>query len=125
MPTRLGIVEQDRKLGERCCGPETRPRLDEAAAEALARDLGLLAHPVRLQLLDVLVRNGGRVCVCDLDAAVPVKQPTVSHHLKILREAGIVAAQRRGLWVYYHVREEALARLRKRLAAALDAVAAP
>jgi ArsR family transcriptional regulator len=83
-----------------------------------------LAHPVRLQLLDVLARNGGRVCVCDLEAAVPVKQPTVSHHLSLLRRAGLVEAEKAGIWVYYHVKAEAFEGLRARLASVLEVAVA-
>ena len=82
MPRTLEIVE--RRLGDRCCDRSARPSATMREASALARDFDVLAHPVRLQLLDVLARNEGRVCVCDLEAAVPVKQPTVSHHLRLL-----------------------------------------
>jgi ArsR family transcriptional regulator len=119
---RLTLVDPNRKLGARCCGPETQPRLGEAAAGRLAEDLGLLAHPVRLQILDVLTRNQGQVCVCDLEESVPVKQPTVSHHLKLLREAGLIEGQKHGLWVYYRVRRTALDALRERLARGLGAL---
>ena len=54
----------------------------------------------------MLARNEGRVCVCDLEAAVPVKQPTVSHHLRILRDAGLVESEKSGQWVYYHLRRD-------------------
>ena len=84
-------------------------------ASALARDFDVLAHPVRLQLLDMLARNEGRVCVCDLEASVPVKQPTVSHHLRLLREANLVESEKVGQWVYYRVRRDALRALRERV----------
>lgn len=115
----LSLDLTERELGERCCDRETRPRISQRDAERLAADLQLLAHPVRLQLLDVLARNAGRVCVCDLESSVPVKQPTVSHHLRILREAGVVDCDKAGQWVYYHVREEALHALRWRITAHL------
>lgn len=63
------------------------------------------------------------MCVCDLEAAVPVKQPTVSHHLRLLREAGLVESERRGLWAYYFLKREALADLRGRITEALQALA--
>ncbi len=84
-------------------------------ASALARDFDVLAHPVRLQLLDMLARNEGRVCVCDLEASVPVKQPTVSHHLRLLREANLVESEKVGQWVYYRVRRDALRAMRERV----------
>lgn len=120
MATPLRIVE--RELGDRCCDRETRPRISQRDAARLAEDLQLLGHPVRLQLLDVLARNAGRVCVCDLESSVPVKQPTVSHHLRILREAGVVESEKAGQWVFYRVREQEMAALRKRVAAHLESL---
>jgi ArsR family transcriptional regulator len=105
----------ERRLGERCCDPTAKPTLTMREAERLTDDLEILAHPVRLLVLDVLSRNEGRVCVCDLEAAVPVKQPTVSHHLRLLREAGLIESERQGLWAYYFVNREALAALRGRI----------
>ena len=104
-----------RATKSRCCDLNARPSRSFAEAESVAVDFAVLAHPVRLQLLDVLARNGGRVCVCDLEAAVPVKQPTVSHHLSLLRRAGLVEAEKAGIWVYYHVKAEAFEGLRARL----------
>jgi ArsR family transcriptional regulator len=92
-------------------------------AEALSRAFEVLAHPVRLQLLDVLARNEGRVCVCDLEAAVSVKQPTVSHHLKLLRRAGLVESERHGVWAYYFVNREALEALRSEVDRFIDGLA--
>ena len=111
----------DRKPGERC-GTGVRPRISDAAAERLARQMMLLANPIRLQLLDVLLRNAGRVCVCDLEAAVPVKQPTVSHHLKLLRDAGLVDREQQGLWAYYSVNGRALDALRGHIVAGLASI---
>lgn len=109
----LPILE--RRLGERCCTDVT-PTLDESESEELTSDLEILAHPIRLRLLAVLAGSETPVCVCDLEASVPVKQPTVSHHLKLLRTAGLVASEKRGLWAYYHVRRDELDRLRRRIA---------
>jgi ArsR family transcriptional regulator len=109
----------ERKPGERCCDTDARPRTSYPAAERDAADFDILAHPVRLQLLDVLARNGGKVCVCDLEAAVPVKQPTVSHHLRLLREAGLVESEKIGVWAYYRVDREAWGALRRRIDARL------
>ena|SRR5687767_6902611 len=115
-------VLNDRARGDRCCATEARPRLSSAAAKGLTADLEILAHPVRLQLLDVLARNPGQVCVCDLEAAVPVKQPTVSHHLRLLREAGLVDFEKHGLWAYYFVKRKALDALRGRILSRLEAL---
>ncbi|CAN5594422.1 hypothetical protein BH23GEM10_BH23GEM10_10350 [soil metagenome] len=98
-----------------CCDLDLRPALDADAAAELTSDLDVLAHPIRLQLLAVLAASASPVCVCDLEASVPVKQPTVSHHLKLLRAAGLVDSEKRGLWAYYHVRRDELARLRRRI----------
>ncbi len=105
-----------------CCQPELAPRISAAAAKALSAELGLLGHPIRLQILDLLAQRESQVCVCDLEAALPVKQPTVSHHLKLLREAGLIGCERRGLWAYYFVQREAVAALRVRVLAQLDAL---
>jgi ArsR family transcriptional regulator len=110
----------DRRLGERCCDPSARPSRGMADARQIAVDFDILANPIRLQLLDVLGRNEGRVCVCDLEAAVPVKQPTVSHHLRLLRDAGLVENEKVGQWVYYRLRRPALRELRSRLNGVLD-----
>ena len=81
-----------------CCLPDLAPRINTEEAKALSDDLGILGHPIRLQILDMLAQHDGHVCVCDLEGALPVKQPTVSHHLKLLREAGLIDCERRGLW---------------------------
>jgi ArsR family transcriptional regulator len=105
----------DRALGDRCCGDLAVAQLSPEAAEQLSGDFQILGHPVRLQLLDVLARHAGQVCVCDLEAAVPVKQPTVSHHLRLLREAGLVDCERHGQWAYYFIRRAAFGALRERI----------
>ncbi len=114
-----GTIEvQERKLGARCC-EELSVRLDPAEAARLSDDLQILGHPVRLQILDLLARHAGQVCVCDLEGALPIKQPTVSHHLRLLREAGLIDSERHGLWAYYFVKRDALAALRARIAGQL------
>ena len=114
-----GAIEvQERKLGARCC-EELSVQLDPAEAARLSDDLQILAHPVRLQILDLLARHAGQVCVCDLEGALPIKQPTVSHHLRLLREAGLIDSERHGLWAYYFVKRDALAALRTRIAGQL------
>lgn len=102
----------ERPRGVRCCSDEARPSVSAERAGRLSRVFEALAHPIRLQLLDVLSRSGGRVCVCDLVAALPVKQPTISHHLKLLREAGMVDCERQGNWAYYFVNHDAVVSLR-------------
>jgi ArsR family transcriptional regulator, arsenate/arsenite/antimonite-responsive transcriptional repressor len=109
-----------RAAGERCCAEEFEGAAPVAEAEELTAELETLANPIRLRLLSLLAASAGPVCVCDLEAAVPVKQPTVSHHLKLLRVAGLVECEKRGLWAYYTVRREALERLRATITAGLD-----
>jgi ArsR family transcriptional regulator, arsenate/arsenite/antimonite-responsive transcriptional repressor len=105
-----------------CCNPTLTPRISPEAAKQLSDDLGILGHPIRLQILDMLAQHDGEVCVCDLEAALPVKQPTVSHHLKLLRSAGLIDCERRGLWAYYFVCRDALAAVRARVVAQFDAL---
>jgi ArsR family transcriptional regulator, arsenate/arsenite/antimonite-responsive transcriptional repressor len=114
-----GLNVLARQVGQRCCGPAADAALGYDEAQDLTTDLELLGHPVRLRLLGVLAASAEPVCVCDLELAVPVKQPTVSHHLKLLRAAGLVTAEKRGLWVYYQLRRAELDLLRHRIAAAL------
>jgi ArsR family transcriptional regulator len=108
-----------RRAGQPCCAPMPVSSVDAETAEELTSDLEVLAHPIRLRLLALLAASEEPVCVCDLEASVPVKQPTVSHHLKLLRAAGLVDSEKRGLWAYYHVRRDELDRLRRRIAAGL------
>ena len=116
---KLPLLEE-RSRGDRCCEP-TAPRLSAAQAALFAGDFDILAHPIRIRLLDLLARNGGKVCVCDLEASVPVKQPTVSHHLKLLRQAGLIDWEKRGLWSYYFINAEAMRALRARIVDRLNA----
>ena len=114
------LVIEERELGTRCRDSTVEAGLSTAEAQQATNDLLLLAHPVRLQILDILARQEGKVCVCDIEAAVPVKQPTVSHHLRLLRDAGLVDCERHGLWDYYFLKREALAELRARITTRLD-----
>ncbi|MFY1622866.1 ArsR/SmtB family transcription factor [Micromonospora sp. WMMD735] len=87
-----------------CCAPMVTEALTEDAAAALARGFKALGDPVRLRLLSLIAaRAGGEVCVCELTDAFTLTGPTISHHLKVLREAGLIDCQRRGTWVYYWV----------------------
>ena len=101
-----------RPKGEVCCEPVVHPEVDRPAAAELAKVAKALADPIRVQLLDVLRRHPGKVCVCELVPLFDVSQPTVSHHLKVLRDAGLVAAEKQGLWAYYHVLPGGLETLR-------------
>src|SRR6188472_2463182 len=100
--------KQKRRAGEPCCEPVVYPDVDRERAERIAASAKALADPIRLQLVDVLRKHAGKVCVCELVPLFDVSQPTLSHHLKKLREAGIVDSERRGLWAYYYVNPGAL-----------------
>jgi ArsR family transcriptional regulator len=90
---------------EACCAPMTRQRVDAATAADLAPALKALGDPVRLQLMSMIASApGGEICVCDLTPAFDLSGPTISHHLKTLRAAGLVNAERRASWVYYSPR---------------------
>ncbi len=103
--------KQKRPVGEPCCVPVVYPDVDRDRAERIAAVAKALGDPVRIQLVDVLRKHAGEVCVCELVPLFDLSQPTVSHHLKKLREAGIVGSERRGLWAYYYVLPEAIEEL--------------
>lgn len=99
---------------EACCAPGALLREPLSAAEAtdMAVKLKALADPVRLQLFSAIAsREGGEACVCDVSDGLQVSQSTVSHHLKVLRDAGLLTSQRRASWVYYTVVADALSSL--------------
>jgi ArsR family transcriptional regulator len=100
-----------RPAGERCCEPVVYPDVEREQAVRMARVAKALGDPVRLALVDVLRKHAGKVCVCELVPLFDLSQPTVSHHLKVLREAGIVGSERQGLWAYYFVIPDALKEL--------------
>jgi ArsR family transcriptional regulator len=92
-----------------CCSPLTREPLTADQSVELARVFKALGDPVRLRLLSLIASHaGGEACVCDLTDAFDLTGPTISHHLKVLREAGIIDGERRGTWVYYRVLPAAL-----------------
>ena len=103
--------KQKRSAGERCCEPVVYPDVERQHAERMASVAKALGDPVRLQLVDVLRKHAGKVCVCELVPLFDLSQPTVSHHLKVLRDAGIVGSEREGLWAYYYVIPENLKEL--------------
>ncbi|MEV6061798.1 metalloregulator ArsR/SmtB family transcription factor [Nocardia asteroides] len=92
--------------------PIVREPLSPAAATDLAATFKALSDPVRLRLLSLVAsRSGGEACVCDLAAGFELSQPTISHHLRVLREAGLLSSRRHGSWVYYRIEPHALAPL--------------
>lgn len=95
-----------------CCSPQTGEPLSAEEAAELARVFKAIADPVRLRLLSLIASHaGGEACVCELTGAFALSGPTISHHLKVLREVGLVGSERRGTWIYYRVQPDLLAQL--------------
>jgi ArsR family transcriptional regulator len=105
----LEVIGQDAA----CCPGLAAAPLDEAQAADLAKVFKALGDPVRLRLMSMIASRGegGEVCVCELTPAFDLSQPTISHHLKLLRQAGLIDCERRGTWVYYWVLPDVLGRL--------------
>jgi len=93
-----------------CCDPYTPP-MSREAAEDLAETFKALADPTRVAIVNRL-STAAEVCVCDLTAAFELSQPTISHHLRVLRDAGLIESQRQGTWAYYRLVPDAIERLR-------------
>src|ERR1044072_5208843 len=114
-----------RPKGEPCCQPVVYPDSERDQAVRLALVAKALGEPIRLQLVDVLRKHAGKVCVCELVPLFEISQPTLSHHLKKLRDAGIVDSERRGLWAYYYVLPDALKELSAGLSSPTASFARP
>ena len=109
---------------EACCAPRAREPLAQAGADELAPLFKALADPMRLRLLSLIAcHDGGESCVCDLLDAFDVTAPSVSYHLKILREAGLVSSERRGTWVYDRVNPDVMTRMSAVLAPGISGLA--
>ena len=113
--------KQKRPVGEPCCAPVAYPNVGRRDAERMASIAKALGDPIRLQLVDVLRGHAGEVCVCELVPLFDVAQPTISHHLKVLREAGLITVSRSGVWAYDAADPRGLALLR----GSLDAFVPP
>ena len=107
------------------CACLVTPQLSTDEAQQLADRLQILAHPVRLQILDMLSQCAGNMCVCDIEESLPVKQPTVSHHLRLLREAGLIDSEKRGLYVYYSLKQDAVKALWDQVSFGLNTITTP
>jgi len=104
------LVLLDDQVG--CCAPLVREPLSPAQAVDLSRAFKALGDPVRLRLLSLIASHpGGEACVCDVSAVFDLTGPTISHHLRVLREAGLITGERRGTWVYYRADTAALRQL--------------
>jgi ArsR family transcriptional regulator len=117
----LPVIPAD---GKECCAPLAREPLPQTGADELAPLFKALADPMRLRLLSLIAcHDGGESCVCDLLDAFDVTAPSVSYHLKILREAGLISSERRGTWVYYRVNPGVMARMSAVLAPGIGGLA--
>ncbi|MEO7193853.1 MAG: metalloregulator ArsR/SmtB family transcription factor [Pseudonocardiaceae bacterium] len=104
------LVELTDAVG--CCSPLVREPLSAEQAVELSRLFKAMGDPVRLRLLSLIAsHDGGEACVCDLSGVFELTGPTISHHLRVLREAGLISGERRGTWVYYRIEPGALRRL--------------
>ena len=109
LPLTENSVAGGRAADAACCAPLTTDRLDVPQAEALARSVKALADPTRLRMISIIAASPDQeACVCDITDAFDLGQPTVSHHLKVLLEAGFVTRTRRGTWAYYRLQPGAL-----------------
>ena len=88
---------------EQCCAPAFHPTLSREQAQQVATLFAALADPHRLSILNLLAESRAEVCVCDITSSFKLGQPTISHHLRILKEAGLVESDKRGKWVYYYL----------------------
>ena len=95
-----------------CCSLPPSLRFAAEEAERIAGIFKAIGHPVRLQIMDILSRFGGQVCVCDIEGQFDLTQPTISHHLKTLRQAGAIDCEIRGLWAYYFIKPGQIEHLR-------------
>jgi ArsR family transcriptional regulator len=95
-----------RHKNEPCCGPVAAPSLTQAQTAALSEQLKALGDPTRLRMLDLLTQQSAPLCVCDIADQFPQNQPTISHHLKLLRQAGLIETEKRGIWAYYWATEQ-------------------
>lgn len=96
---------------ERCCTPTSSIGLTNEHTSRIVNQLKAVSHPVRWRMLELMSMHDDGLCVCDLEAQFDLSQPTISHHLRIMREAGVVATDQRGTWVYYSIAPEAMQQL--------------
>jgi ArsR family transcriptional regulator len=104
-------IQQEAPSATACCRSLAAPALSDLEAEATAALFRALAEPARVKILNLLATSEAPVCACEFEPALGLAQPTVSHHLKRLTEAGLLEREQRGRWAYFSLRREALARL--------------
>jgi ArsR family transcriptional regulator len=106
--------------GDNCCTPLYQPQISREQAESAAILFAALADPTRLSILNMLAASHAEVCVCDITGSFQLGQPTISHHLRILKEAGLVSGDKRGKWVYYSLVSAKVAEVKAMLQKVLD-----
>jgi len=114
--TALPVLDSPTGRAVACCAPLVREPLSASGAQQLAGALKALADPARLRLLSIIAAHeDGEACVCDLTEPLGLSQPTVSHHLKVLHDAGLISRDKRGVWAYYRLVPQALSGLSRLL----------
>jgi ArsR family transcriptional regulator, arsenate/arsenite/antimonite-responsive transcriptional repressor len=108
----IALAEALAEAPAACCTPLAAPSMSETEAATTAAVFKALGDPARVRIMNLLANAGGTACVCDLTPPLGLSQPTVSHHLKKLTEAGLLHREQRGVWVHYSIEPDALARLR-------------
>jgi ArsR family transcriptional regulator len=109
------MAQQIEAVEGTACAPVLEMRLLPAHADAVAAAFKALGHPVRVQILDLIAQGGGDVCGCHIERHFDLTQPTISHHLRILRDAGLIESEPRGVWVHHRVNRTALGELQHAL----------
>ena len=111
------VMEPGTASTRRTCDPTLQLRIEEIDAETFANVFKALSHPVRVQILDLISQGEGETCGCDIERHFDLTQPTISHHLKVLRDAGLVTSEARGVWVHHRVNTRILDTMQDLLAA--------
>jgi ArsR family transcriptional regulator len=99
----MTMIRLSNSASEVDCDPSLAPRLGDVETDHFAAAFKAISHPVRLQMLDLISQGGGRVCGCDIERHFDLTQPTISHHLKVLRDAGLIQSEPRGVWVMHQI----------------------
>lgn len=111
MEQTISLSTSDVTSIRRTCDPTLQLRLEEKDAEAWAGIFKALSHPVRLQMLDLISQGAGEACACDIERHFDLSQPTISHHLKVMRDAGLISSEARGVWVHHRINSTVLTAL--------------
>jgi ArsR family transcriptional regulator len=110
------LTEVELSSARRTFDPDLQPRLRDEDAASLAEAFKAIGHPVRVKILDLISQGGGDVCGCDIERHFDLTQPTISHHLKVLRDAGLIQSEPRGVWMHHRVNAVMVASMQALLA---------